>query len=659
MSDMDAYRDVFLAESADFLQQITDGLLDLERDPTYLAPVEIVFRGAHSLKGMAAAMGYERTADLTHKMEGLMDRVRKGDLKPDQPVIDLMLAASDVVRELIDDESNGRSAVDPSDVIAALEAATAGVAAQSAAPPAAPGESADEPVDQAGGPTPDEAAQYDITVRLEESCVLKAVRAYMVIKRLSHIGRVVDTVPSGREIEDEEFEREFKVILASNASPAAIGEAAEHVSEVEQVTVVEKSVAPRQSATPAAPAQLSPRASAQIRSVPKLSETQTVRISIGHLDTLVDLVGELVILRSRLEELSDARVDPALAETIGDLQRISTDLQYEVMQTRMVPVGNIFNRFPRMVRDLAIELGKDIDFDMQGLDIELDRTVLDEIGDPLVHLLRNSIDHGVESPSARAATGKAAVGRITLSAARERDHVAISVSDDGKGIDPERVWAKAVERGIVAESARHEYGNDDILMITCVPGFSTAETATKVSGRGVGMDVVKGKIEHLGGTVEIHSSIGVGTSFILRLPLTLAIVHALLVTSRGQDFALPLSSVEEVIAAEDLNLDTVDGAPVLILRDGVVVPMFRLDVALFGGDSNRMPEPGSNVVLVQSAGELKALHVDAFAGRTEIVVKPLSRLFRDTRGFSGATILGDGRVILILDPRSLFTYQEG
>lgn len=650
---MDAYRDVFLAESADYVQQVTEGLLALESDPTDLDPVEVVFRGAHSLKGMAAAMGYSRTADLTHKMEGLFDRVRRGELTVSPEVVSLGLAALDMVRDLIDDEASGRTDVDPAEMIAALEVVVAA---------AAPREMTTE-----GDPRPTESTTllpsgsvWLVKVTLDETCVLKAVRAYMVIKRLSHMGTVIETHPTAREIEDEHFELEFEVVLATEKSPDVIREAAAFVTEVAEVVIAPyaPSEATPQSRAEDAVSQGVAQPSRRRRDVPKLSQTQTVRVSIGHLDTLVDLVGELVILRSRIEGIAARHKDPALAESVDDLRRISAELQYEVMQTRMVPVGNIFNRFPRMVRDLAIDLGKSIDFRMSGLDIELDRTVLDEIGDPLVHLLRNGIDHGIEDAAERVSAGKPEQGTVTLSASRERDHVAIVVSDDGSGIDPEKVWRAAVQRGLVTESDRVDYDVGHILLLTCVPGFSTMSKATKVSGRGVGMDVVKGKIEHLGGTLQIQSEVGRGTDFILRLPLTLAIVQALVVETNDRPFAIPLSAVDEVFRAEDVDVDTVDGALVVVLRDRSVVPLHRLDALLYDGDPREKPHPDSSIVLVRVGPTYHALQVEAIVDRLEIVIKPLSALFKDTKGFSGATILGDGRVMLILDPRTIFSARE-
>lgn len=646
MTDMSSYKDAFLAESGEFLLLVTDGLLALESEPAASEPVEAVFRGAHSLKGMSAAMGYSRTADLTHRMEGLMDRVRKGELAVDSGIVNLMLSAVDLVRDLIADESEGASEVDPTEMMAALDAACNAPREDDAEESARP---ADLAAAAAGRPV------WRVGVTLETTCVLKAVRAYMVIKRLSHIGEIVETVPSAREIEDERFDTRFEVVIATVEDADVIRDSAADVSEVEDVELECVEVAQPVASTDAEPVGYRPGKS---RGMPKLSETQTVRIAIGHLDSLVDLVGELVILRSRLERHVQAHHDPELADVLDEFVRISKDLQYEVLLTRMVPVGNIFNRFPRMVRDLAHDLGKQIEFRIEGLGIELDRTVLDEIGDPLVHLLRNSIDHGIEPAEERVAAGKPAHGQITLSAVRGRNHISICVKDDGRGIDIERVWQKAVESGVVDPSQRAEYDDTDILLLTCQSGFSTAEKATKVSGRGVGMDVVKGKIEHLGGTLTIRTEVGSGSEFILQLPLTLAIVPALLLQSRGQTYAIPLASVDEAISVEDASLESVGGSPVVIHRDGSVVPVVRLDALLFGEERTREPEPHTSIVFVATPEGPRALHVDALLGRREIVVKPLSGLFRDHRGFSGATILGDGRVVLILDPRSSFEWTE-
>lgn len=642
--DMSAYRDVFLSESAEYLQAITDGLLALESDPIDLEPVETVFRGAHSLKGMSAAMGYSRTQELTHKMESLMATVRSRAQVADSTLIDLMLQATDRARELIDDESSGGDTTSADDIIARLVERTAAAELPAAVQsPRAVG---------AGTAAPGEGAAYRITVTLEEGCVLKGVRAYMVIKRLGHLGTVTETNPSAREIEDEQFDHSFQVVLQTKATPATLHDAVMAVTEVEDASV--EVVAPE--VAPAASPDVG-GGSATPRTMPKIAETQTVRISIGHLDSIVNLVGELVIIRSHLEDIADRMDDADLSESLDILKRVSTELQQEVMQTRMVPVSNIFNRFPRMVRDLSRDLGKDVALEMEGLDIELDRTVLDEIGDPIVHLLRNSIDHGIESPEERVAASKPARGTVRLIAERVRDQVLISVADDGRGMDVERIWNKAVERGIVDRAARDSYTDHDILMFVCIPAFTTVDHATRVSGRGVGMDVVKGKIEYLGGTIMLSSAPGVGLRISLQLPLTLAIIQALLVGSGDRVYALPLSAVDEVLSPDEATFQTVDGAPVVVLRDGEVVGLSDLDELHGRVSPDGLDVQHKKLILVRSGQSLHALLVPRLLGRREVVIKPLSPLFRGLRGFGGATVLGDGRVALILDPRSLFTRE--
>lgn len=640
---MDSYRDLFLSESADYLQAITDGLLTLETSPQNSEPVEVIFRGAHSLKGMSAAMGYEMAAELIHKMEGLMDRVRKRLRPVDAELIDLMLEAVDMVRNLIDVESRGGT--DSGNAEEIMQRITAMSIRE-------------VPVEDSNLTTED-ARLYSVIVTLDKECVLKAVRSYMVMKRLSFMGTIVDTVPSVRDIEDERFDQNFTIILETSSLPAEISRVVEEVTEIEKAEVTAHTVAVGEDAE----GQIDSgrlRASIRRTEIPKLSETQTVRISIGHLDAMVDLVGELIIFRSRLEAIAKSLGSKELLDAKEELQRISSELQYEVLDTRMVPVDNIFNRFPRMVRDLARDLGKEVVFRMEGLDIELDRTVLDEIGDPIVHLLRNSIDHGIESPEKRKAVAKSPKGTIVLAAKRERDTVKISVSDDGAGIDVGRVWAKACDLGLVDHKEYETYTDEDILLLACVPGFSTAEKATKVSGRGVGMDAVKGKTEYLGGSMSITSALGAGTTVVLSLPLTLAIIQALLVTVGNQVFALPISYVDEVMNPEGARLDTVDEVPVLIGRDGTVIPVSRLDEILglsFHGGKVAAEE---HVVLVHYAdGAKRGLVVGGLGGRVEAVVKPLAPVFRGVRGVSGATVLGDGSVALILDPRAMLFSGEG
>jgi len=643
--DMSTYKDVFLSESADYIQGIIDGLLALESNPGDLEPVETVFRGAHSLKGMAAAMGYDKTAELTHKMESLMDTVRKGEQQADVSLIDLMLKAVDTVKALVDFEASGGEEVDLSGVMDEIEART----------------DAKGPLVDAGGSTPPSPAQheqglglgekaYHIIVTLEESCVLKSVRAYMVLKRFNHMGTVTGTVPSTRAIEDEEFDQTFEVFLRTEQEASHIRDAVMGINEVMKTKVDEITAGISEGETTGGRPDKVRESNPKKPKTSQATEAQTVRVSIAHLDNMVNLVGELVIVRSRLENLTGSMEHKGIHEALEEFHRVTGELQHGVMQTRMVPVGNIFNRFPRMVRDLSRDLGKQVAFEMDGLGIELDRTVLDEIGDPIVHMLRNAIDHGIESPEDRAEAGKSENGSVQLIARRERDMVEILVTDDGRGMDLERIFEKAVEKGLARVDERESLSDRDLLALTCAPGFSTSKQTTRVSGRGVGMDVVKGKIEYLGGSLMIHTELGKGSEFVLTLPLTLAIIQALLVRCSNRIFVIPLSAVSEVVPPDEMRLGTVDGSQVMHLASGDVIPLYKL-VSLIGLDED---SPSEHFVLLDIDGQVRALGVQELIGRQEIVIKPLSRMFRHLRGLGGATVLGDGSIALILDPRSLF-----
>jgi two-component system chemotaxis sensor kinase CheA len=665
--DMGAYRQVFLSESAEYLQGVVDALLTLESDPEDLEPVEAVFRAAHSLKGMSGTMGYSRTASLTHTMESLMDTVRKREQPVTGDLIDLVLRATDTLRDLISDEASGGCDIDPELMVQELRELTE--RAHSAAPaPVGATVSAAEST-PAGGAA---AGVVTLSVTIEAACQLAPVRAYMVLKRLRQLGEVVGTVPSEADIDEGEFDRTFTVSVRTDRPGEKLVDAVSAITEVESASVVIPEQVAEPVAGPSIPVEV-PAAAANdgsgsdrdaafgraSKAVPKLADTQTVRIALNHLDTMVDIVGELVIARSRLENVTERLDDHELTEAVGEVHRISAELQREVMQTRMVPVGNTFNRFPRMVRDLARDLGKDVAFEVDGVDIELDRTVLDEIVEPLVHLLRNSIDHGLENAADRVTAGKPERGLVRLSAARERDRVLVSVADDGRGMDIERIWQAAVARGLAEPGDRATTTDDDILLFTCTPGFSTAQVATKVSGRGVGMDVVRAKVEQLGGTLAIRSRPGSGTEFVLSLPLTLAIIQALLVHSSGHTYAIPLGSVTEVLAYDDLPVGTVDLHPVLTLRDGRVVPLDTLDALVGLDEALRSPARSRNIVLLEWGDAARAIGVDGLVGRQEIVIKPLSGIFAGVSGLSGATVLGDGSVALILDPRALFSTGDG
>jgi two-component system chemotaxis sensor kinase CheA len=617
--DMSAYREVFESESREFLQLLSDALLKLESSPGDLGPVDEVFRAAHSLKGMAAAMGYDAIAGVAHKLESLVDTVRKRERAVTSELVDLLLVACDGLGEAIAAATTGNS---DDELLSSLEAQLVAAFEAPASAPEAPS-----------------GIRWTVKVVLEESCALRSVRAYMVLKRLSQLGDVVDTKPSMQEIEDESFEREFEATLQTPAEPDAIADAVREINEVEDVRV--------ESGHPGEERRAEKRA-------PRLSDSQTVRVSVGHIDEMVNLVGELVIARSRIQQMVSNYEDADLKRALEELGSISVALQQVVLTTRMVPVAQIFNRFPRMVRDLAQELDRPVDFTMDGLDIELDRTVLDEIGDPLVHLLRNAIGHGVESAADREAAGKSATATVKLSAMREKTSVSIVVEDDGKGIDVESIRAKAVERDIWPAETAASMSKEECYGLICTPNFSTAKQTTELFGRGVGLDAVKEKIEQLGGSMTIQSELGVGSRFILALPLTLAIVQALLLEDCGYVFAIPMANITEAHAVSDVPIKTIDGSPVALLAERVV-PLRSLQEAM---GRERPPQDGTQMIIVAWREDETGLIVERLLGKQEVVIKPLPEWLRGVKGVAGATVLGDGRVALIVDVRSLIA-REG
>lgn len=626
-SDMSAYAEIFQSESQEFLQLMNDALLALEDHPADLAPVDEVFRAAHSLKGMAAAMGYGAIAQAAHELEELVDTLRRRERQVTRELVDVLLSACDRLGAGIAEAAAGGS---PDAPMAELVAGLREVAEAPSAPP----------------PRSDEPMRYRVDVKLEDNCVLRSVRAYMVLKRLSRLGEVVETAPPMVDIEDEQFGQGFAAIVSSTLEADKIVEAVMEISEIEDVKV-----------RPAPLEEAAPRSSGGPMP-PRVADSQTVRVSVGHIDEMVNLVGELVIVRSRLEQMALGVSDADLRRAVEELGLVTSALQQVVLRTRMVPVSHIFNRFPRMVRDSARDLGREVDFEMDGLDIELDRTVLDEIGDPLVHLLRNAVSHGAEPPEERERSGKPRRATVRLSAAREKTSVTITVEDDGRGIDREAVSAKAVERGLLSAEAAQQLGPEETYGLICMPGFSTAESTTELSGRGVGLDAVKEKIEQLGGSVTITSERGRGSRFTLALPLTLAIIHALLLEDASNVYAIPITNVVEAHATDELTVKTVEGGPCALLA-GRVVPLARLQEAL-GRDtaSQASQAAGRQVVVVAWRDSELGLVVDRLVGKQEIVIKPLPAWLKGAIGVAGATVLGDGRVALIVDVRGLISQSK-
>lgn len=691
--DMSEYMSMFLDESRENLQNLNQCLLDLENNPKNLALLDEIFRVAHTLKGMSATMGFTSVADLTHEMENVLDRMRKGEMQVLPEVVDVLFQCLDTLENLISSITSGtEESVDTTELVAKLkgllsikeipEEIVVNPNVNSEIELVSPifsesstveflNEFEKEVINQA-----DEKgyASYRMIITLEEECLLKAARAFMVFRELEEVGEVIKTIPEVKELEEGEFNKGFEVYLITNSSKEELAKKVMSVSEIQRVQIAEivKEKINNQVAgagienveTTKKPQEgkkteissfegnklASPKAVNNISGKNKLS--QTVRVDIERLDNLMNLVGELVINRTRLEQIGLKHGLSDLGETLEQVGRITTDLQTLVMKVRMVPIEQVFNRFPRMIRDLAKELGKEINLVIEGEETELDRTVIDEIGDPLVHLLRNAVDHAISNPDDREKNGKSRAGTVKLLAYPEGNQVVIRVDDDGKGIDPDIILKKAIEKGIVSEKEAEKLEPQDIIMLIFKPGFSTAEKVTDVSGRGVGMDVVRTRIESLGGTISVQSRVGEGSSFIIRLPLTLAIIQALLIGLDKEIYAVPLSSIEETISLSAKDIKTIQNKEVILLR-GNVLPVVRL-AEILGVESQQAKEEQDLYVVVVKTGQRRAgLIVDTLIGQQEIVIKSLGKLLNGFKEFAGATILGDGRVALILDVASL------
>ena len=694
------YMDMFLDESHEHLQSLNDGLLGLEDNAEDLSILNEIFRNAHTLKGMSATMGYNKIAELTHEMEDVLDMLRKEQLAVTGDIIDTLFKCIDSLEQMINNVANGdpEDLIDVSDLVAKLSAISRGEGAPapkaeaSTETPAAevttatPAEvSADVPVDLSDTEKSviSEAEKRGmhgiyLKVTLAESCLLKSARSYMVMNALEELGEVIRTIPAAEDLEQENFERSFEVILITASEEEQIHDAVVGISEIETAetqvikfggtsapqpevraapVVEQKSTAPATAPAPApapkpsAPAnkpaaQSGGQSSATNAAQKKSHAGQSVRVDIEKLDTLMNLMGELVINKVRLEQIGQTHRLSELTETLEQMDRVTTDLQNIVMKVRMVPVSQVFNRFPRMVRDVTKELNKEINLTIEGEDTELDRTVIDEIGDPIMHLLRNSLDHGIEMPDEREAKGKPRIGEVGIIARHEGNNVVIMVTDDGKGIDADVIRRKAVEKGLYTQDEVDSMDDADAVRIVFLPGFSTAEKISDISGRGVGMDVVKSKIESLSGQVDVETHINEGSIFKIKLPLTLAIIQAMLVQVQAEMYAIPLASIDSTLSIQPSDISTVQNNEVIVLR-GEIIPIIRMEESLM---VPHVKDTKELFVVVVHAGDSKAgIVVDKLIGQQEIVIKTLGNLFMGLKMFSGATVLGDGRVALILD----------
>ena len=692
--DTNQYMEMFLEESREHLQSLNDGLLALENDPEEVSVVNDIFRNAHTIKGMSATMGFTKIAELTHDMENVFDLLRKEQMKVNPDIMDTLFKTIDSLEQMIESVGSGgpEDVVDITSFASKLSALASGKSISEAEP--APAPAAEAAPAAAAAPAAGASIEYSdtdkdvileaanggmhvyhIKVTLATGCVLKSARTYMVMNSLDQIGEVVKSVPPAEDLEQEKFDQSFDVVVVTDSEMKSIEDTLLSISEVDAVEMTDAveeikqleapaaAAAPAEAAAPAAsnvPATTAPTAPAAKSAAPpakkpaadakKLKGGQSVRVDIEKLDTLLNLMGELVINKVRLEQIGITHRLTELTETLEQMDRVTTDLQTVVMKVRMVPVGQVFNRFPRMVRDLAKELNKELNLTVEGE--ETDRTVIDEIGDPIMHLLRNSLDHGLEHPDEREAKGKPRIGEVGLIARHEGNNVVIMVTDDGKGIDADVIRRKAVEKGMISQEEADSLDDADAVRLIFLPGFSTAEQITDVSGRGVGMDVVRSKIETLGGHVDVETKIDEGSVFKIKLPLTLAIIQALLVKVQEEMYAIPLGSIDSTINITQEDIKTVRNKEVIVLR-GQIIPIIRLGDVLNVPRVNEKDNDDIFVVVVH-IGERKAgIVVDNLIGQQEIVIKTLGKLLAGLKVISGATVLGDGRVAMILDVSAL------
>ncbi len=657
------YLDLFLDESREHLQTVNDYLLDLEKNPSELAIVNEVFRSAHTLKGMAATMGYEDITNLTHIMENVLDRIRNEELTVTSRLLDILLDAVEALESMVAIiGSGGDGKQDVSHLISQLEQIESG----DTAPDRQQEHHLTEhhpvalEINEFEKAVIDESQEQGfvalhITVHLKKDCLLKAARTFMVFEVLEKLGEVIKSEPPVEMLEDENFENEFSLIFLSKEDKQEIKKKIMKVSEIEQVdiTLLEQMKKVELPSEPNDDSSSNKKESTPAPTQQRMNTatSKTIRVNIERLDQLMNLFEELVVDRGRLEEISRDLRHKDLTETVEKMTRISGDLQNIILTMRMMPIEQVFNRFPRMIRGLAQDLNKQVNLEIIGADTELDRTVIDEIGDPLVHLIRNSLDHGIESPETREKMNKEPIGHVSLKAYQSGNHVFIEIEDDGAGIAVDKVLKKAIENQVVTEREAEELSEEEVFQLIFSSGFSTAEVVSDVSGRGVGLDVVRTKIESLGGTVFVESSQGEGSRFIIELPLTLSIISVLLVEIGKEKYAIPLSSVIETAIISEKDMLHAHNQRVIDFR-GKVVPLVFLN-DLFEVENDEGDSEYYSIVIVKKGDKMAALVVDEFIGQQEVVLKSLGNYLTDVFAISGATILGDGQVALIIDSNAL------
>ncbi|WP_163536815.1 chemotaxis protein CheA [Gracilibacillus sp. YIM 98692] len=675
------YLDVFLDESNEHIQTLNDQLLVLEKEPKDLQPVDEIFRSAHTLKGMAATMGFQDLANLTHQMENVLDAVKNEQISINSTIIDTVFQAVDQLDEMVMDISDGgEGTADVSHLVEQLRAIEQNQELdeeksnkEEKTKTDSQSSSIFQEVDSYEKTVLKQSEEsgysnYEVQVTLQENCLLKAARVYMIFEVLEQVGEVIKSEPPVQDLEEENFEFHFQVLLVTKESAEEVKQRIFKVSEVESVQVTPFNLGDDQSNTASDDAAIQAESKDDKEREPKKKDKQnnnkpsskkgtankTIRVNIDKLDGLMNLFEEMVIDRGRLEQISADLKNPELQDTVERMSRISGDLQDIILNMRMVSVEQVFNRFPRMVRQLSKDLGKQINLEIIGAETELDRTVIDEIGDPLVHLIRNALDHGIESPQVRKEKGKSEEGHLLLKAYHSGNHVFIEISDDGAGINRDKVISKAVANQVITEEEANHLTDKQVYQLIMSSGFSTADQISDVSGRGVGMDVVKNTIESLGGTITIESEEGQGSLFSIQLPLTLSIISALLVEVENEKYAIPLSSIIETAVIKKSDILNAHDQQVIDFR-GKVVPLLSLKKVLDVPVNEEKDEEFYSVVIIRKGDKMAGVIVDTFIGQQEVVLKSLGDYLGGVFAISGATILGDGQVALIVDTNALIS----
>ncbi|WP_349729656.1 chemotaxis protein CheA [Peribacillus frigoritolerans] len=677
--DMNQYLEVFIEESKEHLQTCSEQLLVLEKNPEDLSIVNEIFRSAHTLKGMSATMGYEDLANLTHKMENVLDAIRNSQIALSPELFDVIFLAVDHLEAMVmsiaeggDGKRNVKDVVHQLEMIEKGESPFSSTNAEIAAASAVL-----EKKEMIAGEydefewtvlqqSKDQGFNsFEISIGLREDCLLKAARVFMVFEVLEKSGEVIKSHPPVELLEEEQFDQQFTVTMVTTESGEEIKKKIMKVTEVDQVVVnaidlecVRHEAKSNEDNVTEILKQESNDALLPTDNDDKKKQTpvkpassKTIRVNIERLDILMNLFEELVIDRGRLDQISSDLDNQELHETVERMSRITSDLQTIVLNMRMVPVETVFNRFPKMVRQLARDLNKKVNLEINGAETELDRTVIDEIGDPLVHLIRNAMDHGIETTEERLAKGKNEEGKILLKAYHSGNHVFIEIEDDGAGINKDRVLNKALSNGILTKETAATLTDKQIYELIFASGFSTAETISDVSGRGVGLDVVKNTIESLGGTVTIDSKENEGSIFLIQLPLTLSIISVMLVEIQNEKYAIPLSSIIETAIIKRADIMNAHNQQVIDYRGKVLPLLFLKDI--FEVPISQEEEESLSVVIVRKGDKLAGLVVDSFIGQLEIVLKSLGNYLNSAFAISGATILGDGQVALIIDCNTL------